>query len=127
MDLIKKKFVGKVLQEEGGRLLRNQGAILYKRLAFREGVLRDSRGVAVKEDDTMDGELTFKHVDYERFLDMKRKVKNKRGESRTKKGYNIHNRFTYGTYHAIAMRLMNDLTDEVREGIRNELKAERHG
>lgn len=127
MDLIKKRFVGKVLQEEGKRLIRNQGAILYKRLVFREGVLRDSRGVSVRESDAMDGELTFKHVDYERFLDMKRKVKNKRGESRTRKGYNIHNRFTYGTYHVIALRLMNDLTDEVREGIRNELKMEGHG
>lgn len=127
MDLIKKKFVGKVLREEGERLIRNQGAILYKRLTFREGVLRDSRGVSVRDGDTMDGELKFKHVDYERFLDMKRKVKTKRGEERTKKGYNIHNRFTYGTYHAIALRLMNDLTDEVREGIKNELKAEGNG
>ena len=127
MDLIKKKFVGKVLREEGERLIRNQGTILYKRLTFREGVLRDSRGVSVRDGDTMDGELKFKHVDYERLLDMKRKVKTKRGEKRTKKGYNIHNRFTYGTYHAIALRLMNDLTDEVREGIKNELKAEGNG
>lgn len=127
MDLIKKKFVGKVLHEEGERLIRNQGTILYKRLTFREGVLRNSRGISVRDGDTIDGELTFKHVDYERFLDMKRKVKNKRGEDRTRKGYNIHNRFTYGTYHAIAMRLMNDLTDEVREGIRNELNTKGHG
>lgn len=127
-ELIKKRFVGRILQEEGHRLLKNQGSVLYKKLRFHDGTLRDSRHVKISGGASLDGQLTYTHVDYERFLDMKRKVKKKRSSGfTTRRGYRIHNRFVYGTYSAIAYRLMYDLTDNLKESIREELKAQGNG
>lgn len=123
-NLIKKRFVGKVLQEEGDRLWRNQGMILGKRLRFHTGNLMEKRSIRVSEADNMDGQLAFSHVPYERFLDMKRSVNRKRTEgTRLKRGYRIHNRFVYGTYAAIAGRLMYELTEEACRNITDEIKS----
>ncbi len=127
-NLIKQRFVGRVLQEEGDRLIRNQGAILGKRLSFRTGRLVGQRGISVSGGEGMDGRLSFRHVPYERFLDMKRTVKLKRkAGTRVKRGYRIHNRFIYGTYFSIAGRLMTELTDEVKANIINQIKSETNG
>lgn len=127
-NLIRKRFVGQVLQEEGDRLLKNQSAILEKRLIFHTGRLAGRRRISVSGGEEMDGKLSFTHVSYERFLDMKRIVNRKRTTgTRTKRGYRIHNRFVYGTYYAIASRLMYDLTDDVRAKLINDLKNESHG
>lgn len=125
---IKKRFVGQILQEEGDRLIRNQGAILDKRLSFHTGRLVSHRRISVSSGDEMDGKLSFHHISYQRFLDMRRTVNRKRSfGTRQKRGYRIHNRFVYGTYYAIASRLMYDLTDDVRAKLINDLKNESHG
>ena len=123
-NLIKQRFVGKVLQEEGERMRKNQGVSIDKRLKFHSHNLVRKRDVKVSSEEGMDGVLTFSHVDYERFLDMKRKVKRKRsGGIRTRRGYRIHNRFMYGAYASIARRLMYDLTDELRESVKREIES----
>lgn len=127
-NLIRKHFVGQVLQEEGDRLLKNQSAILEKRLIFHTGRLAGRRRISVSGGEEMDGKLSFTHVSYERFLDMKRIVNRKRTTgTRTKRGYRIHNRFVYGTYGAIAQRLMSEFTDEVKTNIINEIKSGNNG
>lgn len=98
-----------VLQEEGEKMLRYQGTRISKVVKNRTGTLMNSRSMSVSGDDS-DGTLTFTHVIYERFLDMKRLGKRKKGKRRK-----IHNRFTYGMYSTIIRRLMYGFTDEVRK------------
>ena len=74
--------------------------------------------------DDLSGELVFSHVDYERFLDMKRVIQMKNGKTRRKTGYKIHNRFVFGHFLAIAKQLSVGFTESVRDKIRAELKAE---
>lgn len=127
-NLIKKRFVSQILQEEGERLVKNQGTVLGKRLKFHTGRLAANRLINISESEYIDGQLTFRHLSYERFLDMKRTVNRKRkAGTRVKHGYRIHNRFMYGTYFSIAKRLMYDLTDEVKANIINEIKSGNNG
>lgn len=125
--MIKDRFVKQVLEHQGARLLRNQGNSLYKKLKFQHGNLETARSVSVSGGDGLDGKLTFRHIDYERFLDMKRTVTTKKGKTKNNSGYRIHNRFIYGHYFAIARQLSVGLTESVKQGIRNELKTEIHG
>lgn len=118
-DLIKQRFVGRVLREQGEQMLSRQGAAMRKRLKFKTGNLLDQRNVVVSEgSDVMDGSMKFTHVDYERFLDIRgRRIP---GSKKTR-AYKIHNRFVMATYYAIARELMFGLTEEVRAGLKEEL------
>ena len=91
---------------------------------FRSGRLEKARSVSVSGGDDLSGELVFSHVDYERFLDMKRVIQMKNGKTRRKTGYKIHNRFVFGHFLAIAKQLSVGFTESVRDKIRAELKAE---
>lgn len=125
MDLIKREFVRRILSEEGDRLVKNQGVAIRKRLEFRTGELENTRTTSVEGGEDLDGKLVFSHPIHERFLDMKRRVKRKRGEgTRIKYGYRIHNRFVFGHYGSIANRLMNEFTEQVAEGIRREFEQQ---
>ena len=122
--IVEQKFVEKVLQHQGNRLLKNQGRALYVKARFRSGRLEKARSVSVSGGDDLSGELVFIHVDYERFLDMKRGIQMKNGRTRRRTGYKIHNRFVYGHFLAIAKQLSVGFTESVRDKIRAELKAE---
>ena len=122
--IIEQKFIEKVLRHQGDRLLKNQGRALYVKARFRTGRMEKGRSVSVSGGDDLNGELVFRHVDYERFLDMKRVVQMKSGKTRRNSGYKIHNRFVYGHFLAIARQLSVGLTGCVRDKIRAELKAE---
>ena len=122
--IVEQKFVEKVLQHQGNRLLKNQGRALYVKARFRSGRLEKVRSVSVSGGDDLSGELVFSHVDYERFLDMKRVIQMKNGRTRRMTGYKIHNRFVYGHFLAIAKQLSVGFTESVRDKIRAELKAE---
>lgn len=101
---------------------------MEKRLQFHSGHLVNRRRLTVTSNEGTDGKLSFSHINYERFLDMKRTVNRKRTtRTRVKQGYRIHNRFIYGTYFSIAQRLMYDFTDEVKAHIMNEIKSENNG
>lgn len=67
------------------------------------------RHVTVEAGSDAFGKLTLHHVDYERFLDMRRIHGAKR---RSRK---IHNRFIFGAYSSIAKRLMTELKDDLTD------------
>lgn len=98
------RFMTSVLQEEGNAMLAKQGRQISAVLKRRSGYLQSGRSVRIS-----DGQLTFDHPVYERFLDMKTRL----ADGRTRKGKRIHNRFTYGAFARIADRLMNEYTEEV--------------
>ena len=62
------------------------------------------------------GTLSLRHIDYERFLDMKRLH---RGSKTYRSNRKIHNRFIFGTYAHVAKRLMTVFTDEVVNALKN--------
>lgn len=125
--IIEQRFVEKVLRHQGDRLLKNQGRSLYAKARFRSGRMEKDRVVSVSGGDDLSGMLSFRHVDYERFLDMKREVRMKNGKTRNKSGYKIHNRFIYGHYFAIAKQLSVGFTEKIKEQIREDLKTEING
>lgn len=126
--MIKDRFVQRVLEHQGQRLLKNQGNALYKKLRFRTGRLQSARSVnVVAGNDDLDGKLIFSHTDYERFQDMKRTIRNRKGKRRRDPGHRIHNRFVYGHFYAIARELSTGLTESVCEEIRNELNITING
>lgn len=126
--IIEKKFTERVLKHQGERMLRNQSLAIEKKLRFRTGHLERGRQFQVKESDDLDGTLRFTHADYQRFLDMKRDVKMKNGKGiRRKRGYQIHNRFVFGTLYAIARELSTGLTERIVKEIQEELNRDING
>lgn len=121
---VKKEFIRQMMESQSARWLKNQETLfISKRLQFHTGRLRDDRKIDIKQADHLDGQLSFTHPDYERFLEIPRKVKRKRGSGfRTKRGYNIHNRFIMGHYFSLARDLMFGLTNDVARVIKAELE-----
>ena len=117
---IKERFVKSILEDEAKRLMRNQAAALGQKLKIRTGRLFNTRKTSVSGGAEMDGQLSFTHTVYERFLDMKRLQYSSKEVHRNRK---IHNRFVFGHYTSIAGRLMYDLTDEVVATFKEELKS----
>jgi len=116
-------FVKRILKDEGKRLVAGQGAAIAKRVKFHSYRLDRDRKTEVTGGNDLDGNLKFSHPNYERFLDIKRKVKNKKTNKVYTRSLRIHNRFVFGHYQAIATRLMNDFTEEVRKDIRKESRG----
>lgn len=128
MGKVKREFIRQVLEDEGQRLMKNQESAIRSRLKFHSGRLLNDREVTVESGNDMDGKLEFRHPVYERFLDMKRKVKKKRGSgSRIRAGFRIHNRFMFGHYGSIADRLMYEFTEDVAEKIRQSFERNNQG
>lgn len=117
---VKERFVKSILEDEAKRLVQNQAATLSQKLQNRTGRLFNTRKTSVSGGIGMDGQLSFAHTVYERFLDMKRLQYKSKEVHRNRR---IHNRFVFGHYSSIASRLMYDLTDEVVATIKEELKS----
>lgn len=120
MSYIKSEFVKRILQDEGKRLIKNQGGAIAKRVKFHTNRLLNDRHISVTGGDNMDGQLQFTHPHYERLLDIKRTVRNKNTNRASTRSRRIHNRFIFGHYFSISRRLMTDFTDEVVEQIRKD-------
>lgn len=121
-SLIKQRFVGQVLREQGQEMLRRQEDVIRKKTKFRSGTLLASRILSISDGNGyMDGRLSFRHVAYERFLDIKKKVGASRGGYKTR-NLRIHNRFIMGGYYAIAKHLMYGLTQEVRDNLKKDMQ-----
>ena len=117
-NAVKARFVKSVLQEEGERMLEQQGRQIITRTKRRTGRLYSGRYIRVYGgSDDFDGVLTFTHTVYERFLDMKR-VSGRSSGTRT-----IHNRFVMRAFGKIAYRLMNEYTEEMQQRMRREFEA----
>ena len=122
MSIIKKEFVRRILTEESERFDRNQTLQIRRFTTFHTGALERERHFSVSSDDTMDGMLTLRHKAYERFLDIKRKVKTKGSNTIKNRSIPIHNKFAFGHYYTIANRLMFDFTNEVADGIKRDFE-----
>lgn len=122
-SMIKDEFVRRVFEDHSERWLKNQESLmLSKRLNFHTNRLRDDRELEIVNASELNGRLEFTHPDYERFLDMKRSVRRKRGEGfRTKRGYQIHNRPIFGHFFSIGRDLMFGLTNDVKDEIKRDL------
>jgi len=127
MPNFKAEFVKRVLIDEGKRYHKNQGLEIQKRLQFHTKRIYNARSEQVSADNSMDGQLTIKHTAYQRFLDIKRKVRNKKTNRLNQRRYRIHNRFVMGHYYGIANRLMFELTDDVKDAIIKDLNAMSNG
>ena len=112
---VKSRFVEQVLQEEGVLMKRYQEVAIRKKTTSRSGNLLSHRAMTVTAGTGASGTLTLRHVDYERFLDMKRLH---RGSKTIRSNRKIHNRFVFGTYGHIAQRLMTEFTEEVVEALK---------
>ena len=97
-------------------MLSRQGGAISSATESRTGRLSGSRRVNVSGGENTDGVMSFAHVDYERFLDMRRR---KDGSKRKRR--RIHNRYIFGAYSSIAERLMFEFTDEVAQQLGKEL------
>lgn len=112
---VKSRFVEQVLQEEGVLMKRYQEVAIRKKTTSRSGNLLSHRAMTVTAGTGASGTLTLRHVDYERFLDMKRLH---RGSKTYRSNRKIHNRFIFGSYGHIASRLMTEFTDEVAQALK---------
>ena len=112
---VKSRFVEQVLQEEGVLMKRYQEVAIRKKTTSRSGNLLSHRAMTVTAGTGASGTLTLRHVDYERFLDMKRLH---RGSKTYRSNRKIHNRFIFGSYGHIASRLMTEFTDEVVQALK---------
>lgn len=101
--------------------MRNQALALERKLRFHTNRLYTTRRTSVQGGADMDGQLTFTHTSYERFLDMKRL---RYGSKVVRRNRKIHNRFVFGHYSSIASRLMYELTDNVVARIKEQIKSE---
>lgn len=91
-------------------------------LSFHTGDLERERHFSVSADDTMDGKFTLRHKAYQRFLDIKKKIRSTNTRRIKKRSIPIHNKYVFGHYYSIANRLMFDFTNEVADGIRRDLE-----
>lgn len=112
---VRSRFVSDVLKNEGEWLLKSQGRAIASNIGERTGRLKVTRSVSVSGGEGASGTLSFTHTAYERFLDMKFLS---RGGKSVRSNKRIHNRYVFGTYAAIAARLMYGLTDDVIASIK---------
>jgi len=106
------RFITNVLNDEGDRLFRNQGHGMAKVLKFHSKEILSGRKKQVKVLGEANAVLQLSFKAYTRFLDIKKERSGKM------KSFKIYNRFVYGHYNAIAYRLSNDFTEEVKASIR---------
>lgn len=114
---IELRFIGIVLEDEGKRLLKNQGLAMSKELKFHTSNILDERKMEVTDQGPSSAKLSLSFTAYTRQLDIKKERSGK------KKSFRIYNRFVWGHYYVIAERLQNDFTDEVRQSIRSTFKS----
>lgn len=118
-DIIRARFIRKVLQEEGNRFLSRQTSQIQSKVKERSGRLLAGRRFQVYgSDGDFDSELVFTHPVYERFLDIRHLGGREKGVRRQ-----IHNRPTLAAYNRIAERLMTEFTESTQAALRAEIDA----
>lgn len=123
MSYIKNEFMKRILDDEGKRLLKNQGKTIRKELHFHTNTLIRGRTAeaTISGDDQAKLKLSFPI--YQRFLDIRKGTRRKGGGKRkSAKGYRIHNRFMMGHFLSIGNRMGTDFTEEVVTQIKKDLK-----
>ena len=118
-DIVKDRFIHKVLTEEAGKLEKSQTEQIRSKTTERTGrLLRDRSYRKFGSDGTFAAKLEFTFPIEERFLDIRRLG----GSEKTHRRY-IHNRPFMRTYNRIAERLMTGFTDAVQQQMRDEIEA----
>lgn len=112
---VRSRFVTQVLEEEGALMTRYQETAIRARTKSYSGDLLRRRMITVTGGTDASGTLRLRHMDYERFLDMKRL---RRGSKAIRSNRKIHNRFVFGTYGHVASRLLTGFTEEFAEALR---------
>lgn len=116
-DLIRARFIHKILNEEAHKFMQAQTSRIQSVLTERTGYLLTHRSAqAFGSDGDFEGVIVFQHPAYERFLDMRKLNNQEKGHRRY-----IHNRPIMKTYNRIAERLMTEFTQEMRESLRAEI------
>ena len=109
-------FIRKILAEEWvGNLQRFQRERIQAKKLVSTGHLLNDREYTIGGSN-FDVTATEKHVDYERFLDMRRLYRNKKRKgfiSRSRFGKKIHNNPIFYQLNVIAYRINWDLAEEV--------------
>lgn len=116
-DLVKARFIHKILNEEAENYLQGQTSRIRSVLTDRTGYLLSHRSAVAKgSDGDFDGVIEFVHPAYERFLDMPRLSGQQKAHRRR-----IHNRPVMRTYNRIADRLMTEFTSSMQAALKEEI------
>lgn len=118
MDIVKDRFIHKVLTEEAGKLETAQTTQIRKKTKEHTGrLLRDRSYRKFGSDGTFSAKLEFTFPIEERFLDIKRLA----GSEKAHRRY-LHNRPFMRTYNRIAERLLTGFTSAVQAQMRAEIE-----
>lgn len=118
MDIVKDRFIHKVLTEEAGKLEAAQTAQIRKKTKEHTGRLLQERSYRkFGSDGTFSAKLEFTFPIEERFLDIRRLSNSGKAHRRY-----IHNRPFMRTYNRIAERLMTGFTSSVQAQMRAEIE-----
>ena len=117
-DLIRDRFIHKVLKQEGDKFFRGQTKQIESKLKRQTGNLLANRRIMIYgSNGDFDAMLVLQHPTYERFLDMY-KLANQEKQTRRY----IHNRLVMRMYNNVADRLMTEFTDEMKAQIKAEFE-----
>lgn len=117
-DLLEKRFIGKILKEEGEEFHMNQTQLMSSR-GFTNTQFYNARDFQVLEDH----KLLYTHPTVLRFVDMKSRT-SKNGQKSKKKHHPIHNKPLFGMVNNMLRRLSFEFTDRMKATLRKEYNIE---
>lgn len=117
--ILERKFVKKVLQEEGGNLLDAHRQAINKRLNRHTGNTLGALRMQVSSTTNSAGQLEMQHLKRQRFLDMKTRQSPKGKTIKSNK--RIHNAIIFGHLNNVIRQLSFGFTEAVREKLKRDL------
>ncbi|MCH8491078.1 MAG: hypothetical protein LAT81_14270 [Oceanicaulis sp.] len=120
-SILERKYLEKVLREEGKNIIDEQSAIIDSYDLIDTRIMRERRGFRFVETENADGTLEISFVKYLRFLDMTRRMQQHSVQPKLRKSLGIYNRIIFGRFNEIQKRLRFGFTEQVKEQLRNEL------
>jgi len=108
-DLLEKRFIGLILEEESEQFNQEQIKLMNAR-GFSSPAFYNNRGFQVLEDH----KLQYTHPTELRFIDMKSRT-SKSGEKSKKKSHPVHNKPLYGMVNNVLRRLQFEFTEKMKQ------------
>lgn len=124
--ILERRFIAKVLQEEGQNLEREHKRAINRLLNNHTGSTRANVRYMVQNQSQAKGRLEVRHLKRQRFLDMKSRT-NAKGIRQRKRAYPIHNRIIFGHLNNIIRQLSFGFTRAVQEKLKREISIEVSG
>jgi hypothetical protein len=109
-DILKGRFIRKVLQSTGADINKAQNAY------FASRGFNMSNGWNDRTFSVTDNALDYSHLKKHRFVDMKNREVN--GKKRPKKSHKIHNKIFWGNYNNVIRELSFGFSEEIKEELR---------